>query len=105
MKLFIWHNVPHIFDGYHDDGGVVAIARDLDHAIQIVNDSCKDRLDEDERDHSVDAADDAVTERDTRMAALRADGTQSEYWFSPPVVIDINDHDPMVWFFPNRGCC
>lgn len=35
MKIFIWHRIEHATDNYHPEGGVVAIARDLDRAVQL----------------------------------------------------------------------
>jgi hypothetical protein len=32
MQLFIWNNVDHASDRYHDDGGVIVIAETLEHA-------------------------------------------------------------------------
>lgn len=35
MKLFIWQRIDRATDNYHPEGGVVAIARDLDRAVQL----------------------------------------------------------------------
>ena len=32
MKLFIWERVDHVTDRWHDDGGIVVVAADLDKA-------------------------------------------------------------------------
>lgn len=36
MKLFVWNNVDHVSDSYHDNGGVVAIAESLQRAREII---------------------------------------------------------------------
>ena len=77
MNLFIWNEIDHVSNNYHNHGGLVVVAKDLDQAIEAIKqspeipDNCG-----------------ALTTAPIAMFALEST------W-------DITS----VYVFPNAGCC
>lgn len=76
MNIYIWNHLNHVTNSYHDEGALSVVARNLDHAKELV----KARL-----AHLEDLPD-----LDTR----------------PDAVYTLADtEEPAVFIFPNSGCC
>jgi hypothetical protein len=78
VKAFIWQRAEHVTRAYHDEGGVVAVAPDLDHARTLIGERVP--VDDDEP-----------------CTALTDE---------PDVVIDVSGRTlPSCFIFPDAGCC
>jgi hypothetical protein len=89
MKLYIWEDVSHVSSSWHDEGGVVVIAEDLDAARSKVRDYCAQFLPEEGE------------ERGVLLATVDADLAKDP---GAALVVDPAT-EPRLWVFPNAGCC
>ncbi len=77
MKLFIWEEVNYLTDRWHNEGGCVIIAEDLNAARKLFL----------EDDNNTESKCDLLTEPPDLEAELPSDS------------------EPRVFMFPNAGCC
>lgn len=76
MNIYIWKNLNNVTNSYHNGGGLAIVARNLDHAKELV----RERLAHQEDIPNLDLNPDAV------------------YTLA-------NDEEPAVLIFPDQGCC
>jgi predicted fused transcriptional regulator/phosphomethylpyrimidine kinase len=86
VKLMIWNRVEKLTANWHDEGGLVIVARDLEHARAILQES-QDRENA-ERARYGDTA-----------------GPCEAHTKNPDVVYDVGDAEPRIFVFPDVGCC
>lgn len=75
MNIYIWENVSNLTYRYHDEGGLVIIAKDLDQARTMY------------RAQGGEVNCTALTQKPTRVIACAGEET------------------PTVFVFPDAGCC
>lgn len=83
MKVFIWNHIAELTDSYHSNGGLVVVANDLQHAIELAEHYGED--DDYNDGHRIKFTDDEKQ-------------PDNEYEI-------IGDVDPEVFVFPDAGCC
>lgn len=82
MKVFIWSFVSPLTGSYHNGGGLTVIAKDLEDARALILASVRD-------EH--------VDEAETCSALTKAPDAEHE--------LARADVDPVVFVFPDAGCC
>lgn len=76
MKIFVFDRIDQVSESYHPEGGLVIVAKNVDHARSLIAD----------REHI------KPTEEEWASAV--------EYGLDHGV-----DYDPVVYVFPDAGCC
>lgn len=79
MKLFIWYSAKRTTDSYHDEAGVVVVAKSLEDARAIF-------LSKQERTYMT-----------TEVSQVMI--------HEPDEVHDLFELDGNCWIFPDAGCC
>lgn len=80
--LCIWNDVDHVTERYHQEGGIVVIADNLEAALQMIRDKCP-------------GCDCKIPIRPERHVGLAM----------PDYMAKIVAYEDKIFLFPNAGCC
>lgn len=89
MNVYVFKEVEQLTDNYHNEGGLVVIARDKNHVKELIKETNKISWD-DSDDFTLICADISLTD---------------EEWAEVAIYPTTDDAKPRVFVFPDAGCC
>ena len=92
MNAYIWKRVPHFTPERHPEAGIVAVARDYDHAAELIEAERKRLFCERYYD-------------DEELAGSGYEPYGELPAFDMFYPIDSGHVEARVWVFPDAGCC